>query len=150
MTWLFHNITLIIVFIFWIYLCIRYFSKESDIYRKILIIQCALVMLLAIDYLWLHSITENNLANKYVLPILIISMMLTMYISDFKEYKKNKNEQNLRELKTTALKYALVIIFYAFLCWHAWFVGKLMSGIGWNSGVSIGNCLAFNMIIWTL
>ncbi len=119
MTWLFHNITWIIVFIFGIYLCIRYFSKESDIYRKILIIQCALVMLLAIDYLWLHSITENNLANKYVLPILIISMMLTMYISDFKEYKKNKNEQNLRELKTTALKYALVIIFYAFLCWHA-------------------------------
>lgn len=119
MTWLFHNITWIIVFLLGICLCIKYFAKETDIYRKILIVQCALVMFLAVDYIGLHIVTKYRTANKYLLPILIISIVVTMYMNDFHYYKQNKNEENLRNLKITALKYVLVIIFYAFLCWSA-------------------------------
>lgn len=113
---LFKPTTWVIIFLIGIVASVQYFFKNKNIFRRIGIIHIIFIMYLAMDYMAIHLFTEYYFVNKFVLPILVIGFMTTMYLEDYYDYKKNKAISKREMIKNT-LKYFYVVIFIIFAFW---------------------------------
>ena len=112
---LFQPITWGIIFLIGIVMAIQYFFRNKNMFRRLGIIHIIFIMYLAMDYMFMHLFTEYYLINKFILPILVIGFMTTMYLEDYYDYKKQK--LNKREMIKNTLKYLYVVLFIIFAFW---------------------------------
>lgn len=116
MNLLLHPLTWCIVFVVGIIYAVAYVYKKKGILKGILMFQIILLLLYALDCNSMQYFGKIYQFREFFVPILLISIFLTMYLEEYIEYKNSEfKENNKKKFLNITIQYLLVIGFFIFI-----------------------------------
>lgn len=92
---------------------LNHFIKPEGILRKIMIVELILLIVYAIDVNNIRYLASFFFIREYMMDLTLISILCTMYLEDYIEYKNNKMERE--EFIASSIRYLVGISVYT-LC----------------------------------